>query len=1048
MVATLPETGQLVDVRGARWIVTDVAAQGLPRSSADDGTTDIQHAVALQAIGDDRYGDELRVVWEIEAGTNLVPEQGLPSIIAVDRMDDPSTLAAFVDALRWGAVTSADPTAYQAPFRSGASLEPYQLEPLRRALASPRTNLLLADDVGLGKTIEAGLVIQELLLRHRARSVIVVCPAGLVLKWKDEMAEKFGLPFEVVSSETMRDVRRRYGVNANPFDLFPRVIVSMSWLPTPRAQRLLQGAFDVAKQRIGSGGFVFDVLVVDEAHHVAPSAPPRTTEKRAYAVDSLRTIAVRELAHRCEHRLFLSATPHNGHQESFTALLEMIDDHRFARGADIDRAALAEVAVRRLKSDLADDRFHDREVRPLSYSPTTEEEEAYDRLVGLLVRRQKAAKAEGGSAADIAALLLKKRFLSSPWAFARTATVYLEARRHGRAADLPDYDDVLGEEATDEEEGRTEQPELDALVEARRTLPDLPKQDIEDLEWLIDWGSTYEAAADAKLSRLLDLLDGIVRTNGTWLNERFVIFTEYVDTLEWIQRVLTAAGYGSDRLAVIHGQTPPEERADIRRRFTADPAEHPIRILLATDAAGEGIDLQRYCHRLVNFDVPFNPNRLEQRIGRIDRYGQPETPIVWHFVADAEDGSALGHDVDLLRRLASKLQQIRSDLGSANEILAPDMERELLGRSPRAHRTRRDASDRAITEMLGGERTLSAELTRIADDLAGVRARLHLHPRNMRRVVDTALTLQGQPTLVEVGGEQDAPELDVPTSVGRSWQLATADLVDPLSGVRRPVCFDGEATKGRTDVVHAHLGHPLVQLATRSLRAELWRPDPAIHRVTAVVVPDLRDSFVAAVARLVLVGASGIRLHEEVFLAGTRLHRRQDLGEDFAEGLLADALDGEGLQPAPPNVLGPVIERWNEEADHENGLRRRVERAVRERAGRRLREVAADLEKRCTADLDRVDVTFQRFEDTLARSLAHMKEDAAATEGMLPGSDAGAAQRRRDIRAVETRFDVLAEERQRERAGVRSRYHEPVPHTFSGALIFALAPGDAAETLS
>ncbi len=101
----------------------------------------------MQAMGDDRYGDELRVLWEIESGTNLVPERGLPHLLDADRIDDPSTLAAFVDALRWGAVTSADPSAFQAPFRSGAAVEPYQLEPLRRALSSPRTNLLLADDV-------------------------------------------------------------------------------------------------------------------------------------------------------------------------------------------------------------------------------------------------------------------------------------------------------------------------------------------------------------------------------------------------------------------------------------------------------------------------------------------------------------------------------------------------------------------------------------------------------------------------------------------------------------------------------------------------------------------------------------------------------------------------------------------------------------------------------------------------------------------------------------------------------------------------------------
>lgn len=193
--------------------------------------------------------------------------------------------------------------------------------------------------MGLGKTIEAGLVIQELFLRHRARTATVVCPAGLTYKWQEEMAEKFGLDFTVINSETMRDVRRSHGVHANPFTLFPRIIVSMSWLPGARAQRQLRDAFH-AHERDASR-FAYDILVVDEAHHVAPSAPTRRDKvgrTQGYAVDSQRTIAVRELAERSEHRLFLSATPHNGYTESFTALLEMIDPQRFVRGTALDGA--------------------------------------------------------------------------------------------------------------------------------------------------------------------------------------------------------------------------------------------------------------------------------------------------------------------------------------------------------------------------------------------------------------------------------------------------------------------------------------------------------------------------------------------------------------------------------------------------------------------------------------------------------------------------------------------------------------------------------------
>jgi hypothetical protein len=223
VVPAVPEPGQVVEVRGSTWAVAQVDEQGLPRSPADETVPVLNHAVTLQALDEDRLGEELTVVWELEVGHTVTPAQGLPTQINPDAFDDPNTLAGFVDAMRWGAVTSADDRSLQAPFHSGVAVEAYQLEPLRRALSSPRTNLPLADDVGLGKTVEAGLVVQELLLRHRARTAIVVCPPSLALKWQDEMRDKFGLDFTIVNSEMMREVRRRYGLHANPFQLYPRV---------------------------------------------------------------------------------------------------------------------------------------------------------------------------------------------------------------------------------------------------------------------------------------------------------------------------------------------------------------------------------------------------------------------------------------------------------------------------------------------------------------------------------------------------------------------------------------------------------------------------------------------------------------------------------------------------------------------------------------------------------------------------------------------------------------------------------------------------------
>jgi hypothetical protein len=258
VVTTEPPTaGALVEVRGQRWVVSDVEAG--ERSTL----------VALQSVEDGRYGETLDVIWEIEPGRRVLPTGSLPEVTE-GGFDPPERLAAFLDAVRWSAVTSADVKTLQAPFRSGVAIEDYQLEPVARAVDAPRVNLLLADDVGLGKTIEAGLVAQELLLRHRSRRIMVVCPAGLTVKWRDEMAEKFGLDFTVIDSERCAQVRRDFGSAANPFAVYPLSIVSLPWLRGPKAQRLLDEVLPADGPNYPR---TFDLLILDEAHHVAPAAP-------------------------------------------------------------------------------------------------------------------------------------------------------------------------------------------------------------------------------------------------------------------------------------------------------------------------------------------------------------------------------------------------------------------------------------------------------------------------------------------------------------------------------------------------------------------------------------------------------------------------------------------------------------------------------------------------------------------------------------------------------------------------------------------------------
>ena len=253
-----PAVGDRVEVRDSRWMVSAVDASGNDT------------IVELASLSDDGFGDTLRLVWELEPGRRLLPASGLPEITR-DGFDRPEQSAAFLDAMLWSALVRLDTRELQAPFRSGADVKTYQLEPVWRSLTAPRVNQLLADDVGLGKTVEAGLVASELILRHRAERVMIVCPAGLTTKWQDEMFRLFGLRFTIVNAQSYTDLRRERGSGANPFEVYRHTIVSLPWLRGPKAERLLFG--ELLRNTDEQTKPFFDLLILDEAHHIAPAAP-------------------------------------------------------------------------------------------------------------------------------------------------------------------------------------------------------------------------------------------------------------------------------------------------------------------------------------------------------------------------------------------------------------------------------------------------------------------------------------------------------------------------------------------------------------------------------------------------------------------------------------------------------------------------------------------------------------------------------------------------------------------------------------------------------
>ncbi len=1053
MTVGAPEIGQLVRVRGGHWVVSDVHAP-------DDDDAQIHTLVDLLSVSDGGYGTELRVIWEVEPGRAVLAAQTLPEV-AESGFDSPARLTAFLDAIRWSAVTSADTRRLQAPFRSGVKIEDYQLEPVARALRDPRVNLLIADDVGLGKTIEAGITALELLLRHRASRIMVVCPAGLTVKWRDEMAEKFGLDFTVIDAELLRELRRTHGLAANPFRVYPFTIVSMAWLRGARCQRLLDEVLDESGP---TANRALDLLIVDEAHHVAPAAP-----QQAYAVDSLQTKAVRRLASHFEHRLFLTATPHNGYTESFTALLAMIDPQRFARGVTPDAKTRDAVVVRRLKDSIVDEKgnkkFPGRDPRPIPVEYPEEERQAHAWLqeYARLRRQRLAASKAAARAADLVTLLLKKRLFSSPAAFAQTVAVHRESMR-GQAStrripdEIPAYlQELLGDDTLDDE--ALAEAEHDSLSRTARLQPAPTQAELDLLDHMERWALTHEARADAKAQALIGHLTAICKPDGKfWTNERVVVFTEYRDTQRWLADLLRQAGLGDGRVVLMHGGMAVEEREQLREAFQASPEENLVRILLATDAASEGIDLQRHCHRLVNYDIPFNPNKLEQRIGRIDRYGQREVSEVRHFVSAGYEKARPGsfdNDLEFLSRVAVKVARMEEDLGAVNAVLAAAVQDRLLGRlsadfdvdkatEAEAKRKRRAVD---VAKAVPAEGNVGEQVRRLRAQLDESIMDLRIAPGNLERVVATALDLDNQLPLEPVIDERHLADglFRVPTLTG-SWERTTRGLAFKLkekADQERPVTFSADVADGRDDVVLAHLGHPLTAMSVSLLRAAMWGGRSGLHRVTALVSddPTLDSIVLAAYARLVIVGHDGAQLHEEIIHAGGWLRgsaasarfARVD-GVELLGGILDRAFDAPRQRGASDAVQARLAASW----PHARGG---LQAAIEARARTRRESLTRTLESRRDEEIDRITANIERFAATLRTALA--EDEPEDGQMMLPLPEL--EQRRRDRALWGQRLGELDGERDREVEMIRRRYRIVDSHVFPAAVVFVVPRQEASR---
>ena len=1052
----VPEQGNLVRVRDRYWVVESVRQSSRPLDPTSSNGWTRHHLVSLVPIDDKGSPAPLSVFWETEPGTEIRPQAELPD--PEGGVDDADTFVAFLDAARWGAVASADPRTFQSPFRAGIDIEDYQLLPLVEALRMPRVSLLIADDVGLGKTVEAGLITQELVLRNQAHRILVVCPPSLCRKWQREMREQFGLDFQIVNTEHVHRLRRERGVGVNPFRSHPRLIVSMEWIKFESQMRWFD---EFLPPDPNTYPRAFDLLIVDEAHHIAPSAVGR------YAKESLRTKAMRRLAPHFEHRLFLTATPHNGYPESFQALLEMLDPNRFTKGVQPSERERDAVMVRRLKSHLrtmlpdGDTRFPKRKIRAIKVVFPPEERELFDLLNDYTALRMGAAGTSAERAASrFVTLLLKKRLLSSPAAFKHTLDKHIEtlntaAHRKTTERALREAAAALEDEADDADD--VSEQEQEALALAAAALPDVDRvQELGSIAGTATIGTTESLLdqmrvraedrwrrPDAKTKRLMDWVAEICFPEGKWNDERVIVFTEYRATLNYLEEMLTAPHRDrpsmDGRVEVFHGSLDTEERERIIREFNYNPRKTKVRVLLATDAASEGIDLHRACYRLVHMEVPFNPNRMEQRNGRVDRHGQKsDTVDIFHFASATDDeDDSLGYDHSFLLRVAQKVEGIREDLGSVAAVLAEQVEARMLRRGGHsididAEIAARRGQARVDLEKL--KQRFSADITRVRDQYRRSIEDLDLAPESVRRAVQVALRIEGQPALR--GSMLDRAEGSVPVfevaDLSGTWGETLVGLHNEVEDFRLPVTFDPGVAHGHQDVAYLHVGHPFVARCLRTLRAQVWGAavDRKINRV-AVRNADVDEPVAVAHARVVVNGADGSTLDEVIEPAAVRVGGRRGR---LSVGLTRAAVVSADAQSVPDHVRERYVDQWKR-------VRPALEEALRVRAEEMRQQRGRAMDAKRDAEEKRLRGTLADLQSSIQRRLDELEKSDTFGQLLLFDMD----ERRQfdaDIRALRDRVQRIGDEADKEAEILQRRYAVRDVNWFPVAVEFLVPRGE------
>jgi SNF2 family DNA or RNA helicase len=673
-------------------------------------------------------------------------------------------------------------------------IEPYQVQAAYEILNSYDHRYLIGDEVGLGKTIEAGIVIEELIARERAQRVLIVAPAPLTVQWQEEMREKFDRNFVIYDRDTVRTHRQSHP-NQNV------------WLQ----EDLIITSIDFAKQddileALRNLDAPWDVAVFDEAHHLTARRSSDDSIERTQ-----RYMVGEAVAENSDALLQLTGTPHKGKSDQFYFLVSLLDPYRFSHESQINPDALDDLMIRRLKDDMYETdgtrMFPEKNIEALGVDMSPAERKLYDDVTEYIREYYNLAQQEENQAAGFTMVIYQKRLVSSIYAIQKSLENRMRAIQNDAVAEelsdevqklIPRYS-TEPETLTDAERQRVEEELETVTVTLNRSKI---QEELERVKQL--WQQAKNIETDSKAQLLRTFVEDILAEDP---DEKILIFTEYTDTLEYLRDQV----FSDYDIAQIYGDLDQDRRRQEMQEFEDEKS-----VMIATDAAREGVNMQ-FAHVMANFDLPWSPTRIDQRMGRLHRYGQERTVEIRNlFFKNTRES-------EILNLLVEKTNQIESDLGMRSDVLGRVLEDVNLDDTIMSAIAENRPTDEVVADINQTVEERKEALQTVENEFL-IRDRFDMSDEDeeildvIERSQHGDVSEDDIEVLVRVffdefGGDIRGVRPGPARSGGDIFQLDVPDVLsgDQVSGRYEKATFTRQVAREQEDVDFIALDHPLVQ---------------------------------------------------------------------------------------------------------------------------------------------------------------------------------------------------------------------------------------------